>query len=99
MRWFSTSIKFSWLRLLCGGSHFLVQLILVRGAYIEIFRHTAEYDFGEDLFFRIFGVENSGDDAVLSWLFPRKMSFYLANEFESLIMCSQQKRCCRDLTF
>ena len=34
-----------------------------------------------------FKVENSGDDAVFTSLFPRKIPFYLAADFESLMMC------------
>lgn len=34
----------------------------------------------------IFIVENSGDDAVFTWLFPRKLSFFLGIDFESLML-------------
>ena len=42
-------------------------------------------------FFSTFGVENSGDDAVLTFPFSRKMSFYLAVDFERLMIYSQQR--------
>ena len=35
--------------------------------------------------------EDSGDDAIFTWPFPRKMPFYLTIELESLIMCCSKE--------
>jgi len=48
------------------------------------------YDFVEVLcILSIFIVEDSGDDAVFTWLLPKKMSLYPAAGVKSLLMCSQ----------
>ena len=77
--------------LLYGISWFLVQLVPVPGASISRYFGIQRCTISGRSIHSIFGVENSGDEAVFTCLFPGKMPFYLAVDFKSLMMCSQQK--------
>ena len=59
---------------------------------IEIFRDTTVYRFEEDLFFRF--SEWIITEIMMPFLpgyFRKKMPFYLAVDFDSLMMCSQRR--------